>query len=1017
MRRALLLAFTLFLAACSGGGSTPPAGEPASTADPASGAEDVPVLDDLIAPEWHPETRSEELATEIDESGELTRQQAVDVLGLVLPDLPGVTPSDLPPGDGLGDTFPLKVAHEFRDQFTPEQQAVVDRYLDAGTDVVIVNPDGTIDQSGPTPGATSSETTASGGRRGLRRAGPKTGPGLDQVYQDRLMDAMKDWTAYFPGHPNFAIGLESAPGAGGMDALMISSQTCRIRVFEGFTAKNHPDDELRFYFAHELFHCYQQGWTDQAGADWNQNAWIVEGSADWAAADLYRKKPVDYGKGELWLQWFTKPERHLAARAYDAWPLYEDAHLAGLDVYPIIISQFLDPQQGVPASTASMGLDGVVFRMNWSSRTFRDDQFDPEWRLPWPGLTPNFGPHDNALDLGMRGPGTYNVVGTSGYSQRQMTVTMTPDVGLVTVTPSGEPFSTMTALGTKTIAEGGSRTFCFSPDECRCPGGAAQGIPMLGSTMVFSFAAATATAPSAAVRAERWRPEDCDHGGSAGVDGGEDGADGASNGDPHLTSFDGLPFDVMTLGEFVVVRDPTGDLEIQARHEPVGSGAGTTAVAIGTGSHRITFTQPSLDADGPPVLRIDGHERALAPTDVDGVRIDTGPVISTILWPDGSLVEVRWISGWFIGVSLPAQRAERVVGLLGSADGNMRNDLVTPDGNVMDTTDAAADESPYALAWTVDNDSSLFDYEPGQSVATFRIPHPSPTVSPIPPDEYDRCRAALGEGATTSEVSSCAYDVTVTGDADFVGVYSDLVDERVEAHPPVVVPAGHGEPSSTSSSTSPAAHAQAGTPAVTLDSDHLQGTLEASAGTVLVATAASCPGTDVHLQVRVHGDESKLARVALCDPSGLTGVGADSDDKWIDGEAYVWLPGDETYDIEVQTLGPASDVPDIALFADPTPTVVDATRLGSGDERTLQGVGDTAVYLLEPGRSYDVRGLLDACTVEVYWSDTFPRPEPVDLKRCDHASGIVLPTSDSVIPIVVFARTADGVNISIQPAP
>lgn len=774
--------------------------------------------------------------------------------------------------------------------------------------------------------------------------------------------------------------------------------TCLIRVFNTFYQGDPTNDKIRFYFAHEEFHCFQQRWGGGA------MPWVEEGSADWAAADLYRLDTLDFnGLGD---QWFTKPDVPLAARKYTAWPFFETVRLVLADAYPVIKHMFQHPRSTVGQVLQEELLSGVLFRKDWSTHTLRSTAFAGPWRLPWPAPDGGYGPHDNLFDLGQRGTGIYNIIGKGQFTQMQYGVTMTGEVGLVSVTPTGGPLTTETADGAVTIGEGMSGLFCFDPAKCQCPEGEDSGAhPMAGSQMIFSFAASV-DGTTAAVRAEPWDPEQCKN-----KDDMKDHAD--SNGDPHLVTFDGLPFDVITLGEMVVARDPEGDFEVQTRNEAFQEGAGTTAVAIGTdGGHRLTITMPGFDAAGPPVFRVDGRVVTDLEAEVGVAHAQLDNVLPTITWPDGSTVAMHWFHGWFVSLDVAHERATRMEGILGSRNGDMSDDLRLADGTLTDTAAAAVDESPLALQWMVDASTTLFDYRPGQSPATFRIPHPDPTPPEIDAATSDDCATTLGEHATGYEVDACAYDVTVTGETGFADTYAEVVERRVAADPDlVIVP-----PASPSTGpTSPGSTGEAGTPVLRLGGDHLTGSVEAHAGAVLVAHMELCPDERVDLTVSIAGDDTALAHTALCDPSGLPGIGGRAGDEWFNGESYVWLPGDGTYELQVDTLGFGDPLGGIDVYLDDTPTVVQAGDLATGDRRTLTGIGDTVVYLTDPRVTYAATGFDVACAVEVYWSYQFPHEEPFNLTRCGHPQGIDFPPTDQVIPVVVFARTNDPVQIELTP--
>jgi hypothetical protein len=275
----------------------------------------------------------------------------------------------------------------------------------------------------------------------------------------------------------------------------------------------------------------------------------------------------------------------------------------------------------------------------------------------------------------------------------------------------------------------------------------------------------------------------------------------------------------------------------------------------------------------------------------------------------------------------------------------------------------------------------------------------------------DQCAEALGSHATSDEIGSCAFDVGATGETGFLSVYADVVAERVASDPDLVI-VGDAPPDTAPSD---GAVSQAGQPTLTLGGDMLDGSVQVEAGTVLLVKMELCPeGEDVDIEVRVADQDDLLARAALCDPSGLPGIGGSSDDEWIDGEAYVWLPGEGTYDVSVFPLRSTTVIGGVALYTDPTPTIVRAADLGSGgDQQRLAGIGDTVVYLTDPAAVYAADGFDVACAVEVYWGDEFPRQEPLDLTRCEHTDRIDFPPTAMTIPVVVFARTADPVSIRL----
>src|SRR5690606_18258632 len=118
---------------------------------------------------------------------------AVDAYALLDPSMPGATPTDLPPGDGLDATHTLALIEQFRDQLAPEQLEVVPE--PSAEDVVgAVEPDGAITEGPPPEGEPP---------RGLRAPAPGLLRQPSETVQARYLRLLgqvgNDWNAYKPG--------------------------------------------------------------------------------------------------------------------------------------------------------------------------------------------------------------------------------------------------------------------------------------------------------------------------------------------------------------------------------------------------------------------------------------------------------------------------------------------------------------------------------------------------------------------------------------------------------------------------------------------------------------------------------------------------------------------------------------------------------------------------------------------------------------------------------------------------
>lgn len=291
------------------------------------------------------------------------------------------------------------------------------------------------------------------------------------------------------------------------------------------------------------------------------------------------------------------------------------------------------------------------------------------------------------------------------------------------------------------------------------------------------------------------------------------GRAGRTYGDPHIKTVSGEDYDFQATGEYVLLR---GDFfELQARHTPVstqapyGPNAHTgltscvsvnTAVAMKIGKHRITY-QPGPGGSSAATqmeLRLDGQ---LTNLPADGLAFDRGSRILPI--DGGGGIRVQGAGGlsviitagywehydsWVLGIQVPFARAE--AGLMGRiSPGNWLPAM--PDGGQLGPR---PDGLParykilygvFGPAWQVDDSTSLFDYAPGTSAASFRFP-PWPNGEspqqcdapqqaggrpPLPPISREAAEKLCTELSDTVLRRHCIEDIMATGEASFATGY------------------------------------------------------------------------------------------------------------------------------------------------------------------------------------------------------------------------------------------------------
>jgi hypothetical protein len=560
---------------------------------------------------------------------------------------------------------------------------------------------------------------------------------------------------------------------------------CFVRVFPRFFQL--PEGNRPWAMGHEMYHCLHQ--ERLAGAPNANRLWTEESLASWTSHQVSRAsyQPREHAPGSHFDTWTSQWPTPLFERAYDAFGFF------GLVGEQNGAARVFG---GVPAVWGAGANDLAVFDAvgggeqavldNWGSGLFRQAGFPAGWFQGEPfavpdSLGPALGKPTVVLDAG-----TEQV--RVGDHAATMASVWSPVKPLVKVDLSGN--GRVTDGKTDWLHPLGLWV-CFG-GSCDCPPGqkARQPIPThtdIGNTLYLGMAAGASESvaffePHA--MSEYCKPDDDDGTGDGG--GGGRGGGGGSNGDPHLTTMDGLRYDFQAAGEFVLARAP--GLEVQARQEPWRSSkvvSVNTQLALGVGSARVTF-----DAGASVTVRVGGRvvDPARGPVALQGGgRLEAAPLggrcfAYRVRWPDGSEACVWSVGAWGVALQLQIAAARRgtLVGLLGDGDGDRANDLRARDGRRFETDavlrgGSAAFQTLYRVfgqSWRVRQAESLFDYGPGQTTATFTKPgfparfHRVGNLTTAQRQQAEeRCRAL---GVTDPEVlEGCILDVAVTNDDAF----------------------------------------------------------------------------------------------------------------------------------------------------------------------------------------------------------------------------------------------------------
>lgn len=244
---------------------------------------------------------------------------------------------------------------------------------------------------------------------------------------------------------------------------------------------------------------------------------------------------------------------------------------------------------------------------------------------------------------------------------------------------------------------------------------------------------------------------------------------GGGRKDPHMLTFDGTPYSLQLVGEFVAARAP--GVEIQVRTAPVRDRRTVSwivAVAVGVAGHVVEvpadrFT-PIL-VDGRPVDVEDPLDPALALGDLE---IEWQPWGVDLFLAEEPLLRVERHADHVDLYVVGGEKDGRWRGLLGDGDGRRANDLAARDGTIVRASDPNLYRA-FADTWRLTDAESLFTYRAGESTATFTdpaFPDRTVTAATLAPAEKAQgetlCRLAGIDRQPL--LDECVLDFTLTGD-------------------------------------------------------------------------------------------------------------------------------------------------------------------------------------------------------------------------------------------------------------
>jgi len=749
------------------------------------------------SPSQSPESELEEgsnskiahLFERLDTEGKADKQLAIDAFSYMFAPLPGANALE---GDEpelyerKSGTFAYNWIAQHADELTDEQMAAVEAHLTPGpNDVVILSTD-------PEPSA-------------IAVAGAADFPLVRSEEHNKYVRILKEAEQGFAqklGENLRRPWMLTVREAKGGEALAGTRQLVMPAIglfgttvgcaFETYAeVKDLDETSLRTTLAHEMWHCYQ----GQLGGFKPYPQWLIEGQAEWAGEALMG--PSSVGGGH-YLDYLASPRKSLFERDYDAtgffWQLSEHG-----------ISPWTHAKAMWQAFTntgvfEASGANKQEFLQDWAPQLLRDSAIGAELNWNTKGIFSVGG-------RARRTPITVAVAANTPVSAAA--VTNTP----YEVTAAAPVIRSTIGPGNGLIGAPGSGTvdarnalLCTNPEGCKCPPNYVWRGPLPVPMASKFYLGVTGGLDGANGTLEGFRIEDfCvkeeeepdvpplpgneqpnpGNGSSSGSGVGKDPcASGCSSstGEPHLTTVDDVGYDFQATGEYVLLRSADGTFELQSRQVPLRDSLAVTvnsALAMRVGEQRVAV-YVATERDLPLEVRVDGEiVDASTPIDLSGgagVATYEGGV--QIDFADGShLWALPTGHGCCINMLLAASDGLKAggVGLLGDVAPGGAPLPALPDGTRLPRP---ADRHEKFLqvyeqlgpAWMVTAETSLFDYEPGESPATFVVPgFPTEaeyrTLEDLPPDVRAAGEAACADVTDEARVFECIFDVSL---ADFI---------------------------------------------------------------------------------------------------------------------------------------------------------------------------------------------------------------------------------------------------------
>ena len=252
--------------------------------------------------------------------------------------------------------------------------------------------------------------------------------------------------------------------------------------------------------------------------------------------------------------------------------------------------------------------------------------------------------------------------------------------------------------------------------------------------------------------------------------------------DPHMTTLDGLRYDLQSVGEFNLAASTTPAFQLQERLcAASATWSSVCRVAAQVGDHIA-----EVDATSGVII-----DHTATNLDVgDSISLGDGPYIERstqsdymIVWGGGGSDDpaiLLHVDGNASSLSIHAPTAgfSDLTGLIGNDNGDPSDDLRFPDGQQLGANPSSATiHGSFADAWRVTGSDSLFTYSSGKTTADFTdksypqnvitIDDIDPTVRTYATDACENAGVVPGP-----QFDDCVLDVARTSDQKFAALAS-----------------------------------------------------------------------------------------------------------------------------------------------------------------------------------------------------------------------------------------------------